>query len=342
VHVLPPLQSFFTLIDGDLTVAGTMTDDELAIRGTGVPGQFLLSGSLGTATVDGVTGDIRVDLGEGSDELFIEDVYVAGNIILALGAGNDVVYLGGQVFSTARDLSLSLGDGDDHLQMERAYIGRNQTIDGNAGDDAFNFTGDTFLGRFWLGTSSGGATTVVGGDGDDKIEALVCFIVGPLTLDGGNGNDTAALVRSAVVGQTSFLGGEGLDHLVAGICYFATSVLFDGGTASDQVVLTGSIISQSAAIRGHEGAESVEISNVIAKLVTLNTGAGTDSCRVQASLLDQLFADLGDDDDALTFQWNVIHGVAEVDGGLGLSDRLTDPGNLFHGAYRKRRFEAFA
>jgi hypothetical protein len=313
----------------------------VSIQGTDVPGRFEISTPSGRQVADGVTGGIHVNLGDRNDELFIQDVYVAGNINLALGAGDDVVYLGGDVFSTAQNLSLSMGDGDDHLQMERAYIGRNQTIEGNAGNDAFMFTGDTFLGRFQLGTSSGGATTIVGGDGDDRIEALVCYIAGPLTLDGGDGNDTAVLNRSAVTGQSSFLGGDGFDHLVAGICYFATTVRFDGGVGSDYLVLVGSIITQSAGIQGQEGADSVEIANVIAKVVTIDTGEGTDIGHLRASLFEHLFADLGDDDDVITLQWNIVHGVAEVDGGLGLSDRLSDQGNLFYGPYRKRRFEAF-
>jgi hypothetical protein len=335
------LATTFQVTNGALVVSGTQGDDNVSIRGTEVPGRFEVSTPSGSQLADGVSGEIRVDLGGGNDELFIEGVYVAGNISLALGAGDDVVYLGGQVFSTAQDLNLSLGDGDDHLQMERAYIGRNQTIEGNAGNDVLGFTGETFLGQFWLGTSSAGATTLVGGDGDDTISAVVCYIVGPLKLDAGAGNDTAALIRSAVIGQTSFLGGDGFDHLVAGLCHFSTTVLFDGGMGSDYVVVAGSIVSQSADIQGQDGGDSVEIGNVIAKVLTINTGAGTDKCHVRASLFEQLFADLGDDDDDLTLQWNIIHGLAEVDGGLGLSDRLTDPGNIFSGIYRKRRFETF-
>jgi hypothetical protein len=56
--------------------------------------------------------------------------------------------------------------------------------------------------------------------------------------------------------------------------------------------------------------------------------------------LENLFADVGDGDDSLTIGTNRIFGRADFEGGPGLSDRLSDQGNLMFGA-RKRRFEIF-
>ena len=72
----------------------------------------------------------------------------------------------------------------------------------------------------------------------------------------------------------------------------------------------------------------------------MTQGAGQDSVTLSGSVLDRFFADLGDENDALTLESNQIYGLAELTGGAGTSDLFTDRGNLFAGAFAQTLFEA--
>jgi hypothetical protein len=342
IHVAPPLETFFTVTDGNLVVHGTPHDDVLAIRGTGVFGQYEFSGSFGSGTLDGVTGNIQVNLGDGNDRLRINDAHVPGNINLNLGRGQDALTLGdlGTV-STAQNLVIDLGDDGDELLMHRVFTRLDQTINAGPGADHLTIFGLSANGQFWIANSSGGATTLLGGDGDDSIRVAYSVIVGYWAIDGGNGNDWISVRTSASSGGAAILGGLGYDLLQSEINYIVASLTIDGGMDADHLMLNNSILLHSATITGGDGHDRIETVNNTARSLSLSGGAGLDSIDVRSSSLEQLFADLGDDNDALTLQWNVVHGLAQVDGGLGLSDQLLDPGNLFGGVYRKLRFENF-
>jgi hypothetical protein len=60
---------------------------------------------------------------------------------------------------------------------------------------------------------------------------------------------------------------------------------------------------------------------------------------MRGSLLDDLFAHLGDNDDSLTLYGNLIRRGAIADGGAG-SDALFDLGNTFRSALWRVGFES--
>jgi cyclophilin family peptidyl-prolyl cis-trans isomerase len=336
-----PRPTTFQVVNGDLLIAGTAGNDQLTVTGTDEPGQYTVSGSLGSETVNGVIGGIQLNMGDGADQVTLNNIYAAGSIVIDLGEGDDVVRLGGDAtVSSAQNLTINLGGGNDELAMQRVYIAGDQTIDGGAGNDMLVIAGFARDAQFWLGTSSAGATTVGGGDGDDSIQMSYAFVVGPLVVDGGNGNDAISLVASATSGAVMVTGMDGHDLLAIDTNYFVTTVVLNGGTGSDILLLKNSIVLQSATLSGADGSDAIEVNNAIARGLMINAGAGHDAVAIRASLLENLFADVGDGDDSLILHANRIFGRAEVEGGPGLSDRLSDEGNLMRGA-RKRRFEFF-
>ena len=335
-----PLPTTFEVINGNLIVDGTVGNDQLTISGTNVPGRYTISGSLATETVNGVTGGLQLNLGGGDDQVTLNNIYAAGSLAIDLGEGDDTITLGSTAtVSSAQNLTINFGGGNDALAMERVYIAGDQTIDGGAGNDMLMIAGNT-EGGFWLGTSSVGATTLQGGDGDDRMQVSYSFVVGPLTIDGGNGNDAISLVASATSGQSMITGMDGHDLLAVDTNYFVSTVVVNGGTGSDILLLKNSIVLQSATLSGAEGSDSTEVDNVIVRGLMVNAGAGHDAVTVRASLLENLFADVGDGDDSLILRSNAIFGQADIEGGLGGGDRLSEEGNLMFGA-RRRRFEFF-
>ncbi len=343
VVVIPqPLTQGIQVINGDLIINGTAGDDQVAIQGTGIPGQFQIFSTLGRATVNGVTGDIRVELGDGADQLGMGLIYVAGGIEIDSGSGDDLVALGQHlVVSTARDINVDLGEGDDGLIGSLLYIAGSQHFEGGAGNDHIALTGFADL-VFVIGTSSAGAAKVIGGIGDDVIDISYSFIIGSWTIDAGAGNDSVRLRTSAAIAETGIAGGDENDHLAIDACYFVGGLSMNGGTGSDRIELRNSIGLSHANMLGSDGHDLVDVTNVMVNSLRVEGAAGNDTVVMRASLLAQLFADLGDHDDALMLENNIVHGTAELHGGLGMGDWLTDRGNLLRGAIRKRTFEMFA
>jgi hypothetical protein len=89
------------------------------------------------------------------------------------------------------------------------------------------------------------------------------------------------------------------------------------------------------------GADSVTVRNESQTRLNIDTGSGADTVDVRASALDRFFAALGDDNDSLTIFGNLVRLETDLDGGAGLSDRLSDQGNDFRGTVRRRNFELF-
>jgi hypothetical protein len=343
VIVIPqPQTQGFQVVNGDLIISGAAGDDRVGIEGTGVAGQFRIFGTLGNEMVSGVTGDIGVKLGDGADQLTMNLVYAAGDINIDMGAGDDFVALGRVTpVSTAQHLSVELGEGNDGLIGSQLFIGQSQTFRGNAGNDNIALTGRVGP-PFWLGTSSGQETGIIGGDGDDTIEVSYSFMVGGWTIHGGEGNDALRLRASSALIAGGILGGSGDDHLIADTCFLPGALSLTGNAGSDWIEYRNSIGLIQTGILGSDGHDLIEVGNVTVNTLRIDGAVGNDTVAVRASLLAQLFADLGDHDDALTVESNLVHGSAELHGGLGMSDWLTDHGNLFHGAIRKRTFEMFA
>jgi cyclophilin family peptidyl-prolyl cis-trans isomerase len=340
VTVVQPT-SAFQVVAGDLVISGTGGADTVTIRGTNVAGRFDITGSLGTETVNGVLRGIRVDLLAGDDRVVLNNVFTAGPIAINTGDGNDSVRMGDEARVSSREnFSILLGAGNDQLQMRRIYVAGDITVDGEAGSDSIMVNGSTENSQFVLGASSAGATTLRGGDGDDSILARFSFIVGPWKVEGGAGNDKIGLHTSATSGDTTVSGGDGNDMLLVDTNYFVTSLTVNGNGGSDSLALRSSIMLQSATLLGGDGNDNLEVASINSRGLMISHGAGQDSAAVRASLLQNLFADLGDGDDMLVLQSNQIFGSAEADGGLGLNDQLVDQGNLMRPA-RKRRFESF-
>jgi hypothetical protein len=334
-----PRPILFPVVGGDLVISGTAGADTLTIRGTTVAGQFEVSGSLGAETVNGVTGAIRLNLLGGNDQVNLNSVFTAGEIVINTGAGDDVVALGNDSnVSSARNMSILLGAGNDQLQMRRVYVGGDITFDGEAGNDTIAVNGAAESTQFVLGASSVGATTLRGGDGDDSIQATFSFVVGPWKLEGGAGNDKIGLFTSATSNDTTVSGGEGNDMLLVDTNFFVTSLTINGNGGSDSLSLKNSIMQQSATLLGGDGNDNAEVANINSRGLMISHGAGQDTTAVRASILQNLFADLGDGNDMLIVQSNQIFGSGEADGGLGPGDSLLDSGNLMR-PLRKRRFE---
>jgi parallel beta-helix repeat protein len=340
VSVQQPLPTSVSVVNGRLVIRGDVGNDAVSITGvgSGTTGQYIVVTSQGTQTVSGVGGDMDIELGAGDDLLTIDNAFVNGTIDIDAGAGSDTVVLGAtKIVSTRLDLLVSLGDGDDVLNGKRLYLGRNQSISGGAGNDQITFIGSA-IGAFVLGTSSGGATTISGDTGNDSIHLSYSFIVGAWQTGGGAGSDIITLRTSACNGAVSVLGEAGFDQIIVDTNYFVATLLIDGGAEDDRLALSNSLGLIAATIEGAAGADTVLVGNLTARRLTVNTGTEKDGVDIRSSLFDELFANMGDQDDTLQLFGNLVRGTPVFDGGAH-SDAFFNVNNTFRGGYRLAGFE---
>jgi hypothetical protein len=189
-----------------------------------------------------------------------------------------------------------------------------------------------------LGTSSGGATSLSGGLGNDRISATYSFVVGAWQFAGGLGDDVISVRTSACNSGVSLAGDAGVDTLVADTNYFLATLLINGGADADRLELRNSLGIVAATLDGGAGADAAFVSNLTASRLTVLLGAQSDTADVRGSLFDEIFANLGDHNDSLTLYGNLVRRASSADGGAG-GDALFDLGNTFLGGLRRVGFE---
>ncbi len=274
-----------SLSAGTLTITGDSASDDIAVVGTANPGEFTVTGRNGTTvngtpdgsvTIPGVTGDLDADLGDGENVLTIDNTYIAGQIEITTGAGNDWLSLGAnQPVSPAGQLLVNTGAGSDTLLENNVYIGTSQLIDTAEGADVVR----------WIGTS---ARNFVGGqlgDGDNSFFGSQIAAQG-IGMRAGAGGNSMAVVLSYASGGLSLesIGGvsrfyvdtvyaEGEIHLVTGFnnsspvtfnvfrC-ISSEIDIAGGAGDDQFKVYGNQLTRMD-VNGQSGHDGLDLSYTI-------------------------------------------------------------------------------
>jgi hypothetical protein len=268
-----------------LTITGDAAGDHIAVVGTANPGEFTVTGRNGTTvngtpdgsvTISGVTGDLIVDLGDGENILDVDNTYIAGQIEITTGAGNDRLSLGAnRPVSPAGQLLVNTGAGSDTLLENNVYIGTSQIIDTAEGADVVRWT--TTSARNFLGGQLG--------DGDNSFFGSGITAQGIGMRAGAGGNSMAVLLSYASGGLSlESLGGvarfyvdtvyaEGEIHLGTGFnnsspatfnvfrC-ISSEIDLAGGAGDDQFNVYGNQLTRMD-VHGQSGHDGLDLSYTI-------------------------------------------------------------------------------
>ena len=282
------------------------------------------------AEISGVTGNIRIVMGNGDDNVTI------GQQGQSFWVGNDTAPNGFGLRADPADLTVDLGFGDDTLTMIGVHA-RNGTILGGAGLNEISISDN---------------------GGDIQLRDASIFY-GNLSITNGNNGYDIVLAGTTVVRDTTIrLGnGGGVLSITAGTrlvddepaplfgSNFLGNVTITGGTGDDDVTLTGTTADGVIVPLSIEGNLTVNLLGTTAAGVnTLRLtdtqvggnlvytgGAGTDVVMVQGSLLVGGNATLnmgaGENlfDASMNHQETVVRGNLIYTGGVGV-DRLLSNG----------------
>jgi hypothetical protein len=237
-----------SVVDGSLVVEGDELGNNVSITAGAAEGEFVVSGLDGTTvheegdppagevTVTGVTAGLRVDLGEGDDELTLVDAGFAGNVLIVLGDGNDTLNIGGETAGLAQlspldasvrvhgMLNVRAGDGDDEIHIGDAAIRGPLNIGAGRGDDVVSLGGETAPAAAALGLGG-----VLNGDMTDAN----LHVRGSLNVHLDDGADEFNANHVAVKGMAHVSAGMGDDGVELSASHFGSlSILTDGGPRS--------------------------------------------------------------------------------------------------------------
>ncbi|MCX7418453.1 MAG: hypothetical protein NT013_02805 [Planctomycetia bacterium] len=217
-----------------------------------------------------------------------------GNDTLLGGRGHDSLNGGGGLDSLIGNFGNdTLSGGADNDRLEGGF-GTNQLQE--TGDVSFKITNAALIGLGSDSLTSMETAWLTGGTGSNRLDAA-SFTIGPVTLDGGEGNDSLLGgskndLLNGSDGRDLLIGGDGTDSLTGGndddtLMGNAGNDIIDGGSGND--VIDGG--DGNDHLQGSDGDDAIRGGN---GNDTVSGGKGSDIL-VGSSGNDSLSGDTGDD-----------------------------------------------
>ncbi|WP_417748224.1 hypothetical protein [Rosistilla oblonga] len=295
-----------TTVVGDLTLDGDVSSNRIAVHGTAVPGQFVVQGENGTLltldggaqtfaslTINGITDDIIVELGNGDD-------------IFTLGDNSNPTEIGENLIITNRDddtnILLNVDVGEDllisrtdiaysELQIEGSIIRHNVDIDNNNGDTKTDISGSEIEGTLFIVNGNGDDVVVIdatsigaeqffrpGGPGSpaDPVVSIVNGDGSSLTsFTSANDPDTTGFLPTGTLARPTIFGGINIvngDQLPPGLIVAPPTA--GGATPTSLSVAVDIVVFNQADVLGHLDIENFDGHT---ETVIVDSNIGTDT-----------------------------------------------------------------
>ncbi len=237
-----------SLSGADLVVNGDNNGNEVVIRATAQSGQFVVEGLNGTtingqqsATISGVTDDLRINLRNGE------------NVLMLTAEGPD----GEQaVLNVVDDLQIRTGSGNDIVVLDNVRVGDRVNLRTGDGDDVIVTYETEIRGDFRADTGGGSDTA-----GFDTTQ-----FHGRMRANLGNGNDHFVLFDSSVSSRMDVNMGSGDDFFGAHDTSFEDDVRLDGSNGNDVVIDSSSDFAADIRVRSIETAVDGDATDISAEL----------------------------------------------------------------------------
>jgi hypothetical protein len=356
----------------NLVLIEQVGDGEYAVTGfdfadSGLPGvqtgPTRINGEAnGTVIVEGVTGDVNVDLRRGNDGLGIGNsvddlLALADECGFGLGIGGggeepppengEAIVLQQQVdgrFFVPRNLIVNTGDGNDGIAISADVEGAAIINTGNGSDavaygSAFELESDLFVGTDLV---------VLTGSGNDNVCALFVEVQGLINVQTGGGNDIVDL-EEFDAGAVLVISGAGNDTVDINEFDTDRTVVVDTGAGNDFAFLDDFTAGQGFGPNEQEGAgyitvvtgagnDEAELTNFDADGVVVDTGAGNDGTPVfdespitvaDAEITNHLVIVTGGGNDLVLVEF-VEAGAVTIDTGAGNDGTVDFPVEVYN------------
>lgn len=304
-----PAPSFTTWVGGNLSILGGAGNDVVRLTSAVADWTLDVEGNLVVSLKGAAEG--------GANELHLDNVEVMGGLTCTGGAGDDNVYINGEV-DVDLSATFNLMGGANMLQIAsdgQLWVGRDLTYTGGAGTDSVT-GGQVGVDRSaTLNLGEGQNTVSLQSGGDELLD-----VGRNLAISGGAGNDSVRFFGSAgecdIGGSATFKLGNGSNSLTCdgGADGFWTGggFTYTGGTGVDSLTWNEACL-------------------VVSRDLTLNLGGGNNAVNINPNspgdspglgVFGSLNCKTGGGDDSLTFAGQgmfLVSGNATFDLGAGVN-----------------------
>lgn len=271
---------------------------------------------------------------------------VTKGIRINMNAGNDTVTFGAAdatAFSVAGFVQINMGAGNDTVN-----IGRNETVANNVttpenevsigtslsiqmagGNDIVNITNTTVTRDLVIHADVNNPVSLLA-DGNDQVLFPTTF-----TPQGGN----PVVFPVTVGGKTTILLGGGADTLTMANFTSRKGLLVGDLAGNLTMNATDSRVSGEFKLQKNGGAaNTINLDNVTASTLRLNTGNGVETITVRDSLFERLYMNTADGRDIITIGNTTVRNGGLIDGARNKARLIQEAGNNLRGVARVRVF----
>ena len=204
---------------GNLIIEGDNLANDIAVD-TVAPNTFKVVGLVGTTlngvalqvTLGGVTGDVRMKMRGGNDEVDVGVFFASAfprDLRIDTGDGNNFVFVSRA--SVGRDLQIQAAEGNDFVGIIDSSVSRDTQIETGGGADFVSFDFSS-VGRDMQIETRGGA---------DFVQMRLSSVGRDTQIETGGGNDTLLALSSSFGGAFDADGGGDPDTLINVDNFFA-------------------------------------------------------------------------------------------------------------------------
>jgi hypothetical protein len=221
-----------------------------------------------------IIGELRVETGDGSDNVFVGGTSVGADVYVRTGGSNDffVVRIVG-----ARNLDLGMARGADLVNIAVLATRGTMTLETGFDNDIVSL----------VNSHARGATALLGSDGHNHFAVSGCLFDGTLYGAFGDQSDRMIIRHSVMNGSATFIMRGGFDRLDVDFSlgkFFSTNT----GSGSDLVCVRGSALDNIFAALGDGDDQMWMVGSAINQPILSDGGAGADTihhrnCRMRLS-----------------------------------------------------------
>jgi hypothetical protein len=344
--------------EGQVTISGGKTLGQAESETT-------VNGQAGPVTLPGFSGEIRIDMQGGDDQVLITNLRIEGSLEASLGDGDDTLSIqsngpndtdivlndGSSIpFGPARMgvfVSVNGGDGNDTMAIRNLKANGFLAFTGGAGNDTF-----VQAGTVAANNRLGGSLTLNMGSGADDVSIQRLSIPGDLTVDDDSGGNARVRIDSAsVLGNATISTPNGSDVISLGIDGMASAftanrlavtahrgydqitlrnvdvqdLVVHAGAGNNTVSLTHVSAAETLTVSAGDGADNISLTAVVSDLLVMRTWRGNDKVTLQDVAAVDSFFDLFDGADQMEINESIF---SELTAFFGVDDDKLTFGNL--------------
>lgn len=333
-NVTAAVQGGFLVITGDTADNGVTVDYIQATNSFQVIGTTPTGGTA--TTINGldttvpanaqiftnVTKGLKINLGSGNDNLVFgaatsSTFVVVGTVEIDAGLGNDTIAIG---------RNGNAAGGAAPIENE-VNVGKSMAIKLGGGNDTLDITNTTIANALVIHADNNNPS-IPANDGSDTIRFPTTF-----TPAGG----TLQNFPVTVGGKTTILLGGGVDTL--NVLNFTSNkgmLIGDNGGNLNLDIVDSRVGGELKLQKTGGASNAIDLDNVIAGTVRLNTGNGVDTLTIRDSIFERLYIDTAGDRDFITIGNTRVRKLGIIEGGREKANLTQEAGNNLNAVAKRR------